>query len=71
MGREHLLRVGRRGLITGSAASLVLAAAPSFGQGGAPVAATKAGKVRGRIVDGISVFQGVPYGASTAGRTWK
>jgi para-nitrobenzyl esterase len=68
MGREHLLRVGRRGLITGSAASLVLAAGPAFAQAAAPVATTKVGKVRGRVVDGISLFQGVPYGASTAGR---
>jgi para-nitrobenzyl esterase len=33
----------------------------------APVASTGSGKVRGQIVDGISVFKGIPYAASTAG----
>lgn len=33
----------------------------------APIAQTAAGKVRGAINDGIHVFKGVPYGASTAG----
>ena len=35
---------------------------------GEPQAVTRAGRVRGRLVDGICVFQGVPYGASTEGR---
>lgn len=35
--------------------------------GDAPIAATASGKIRGQIVDGINVFKGVPYGASTAG----
>jgi len=33
----------------------------------APVAATKYGKVRGATSDGIQVFKGIPYGASTVG----
>ena len=34
---------------------------------GAPVATTKNGKVRGATTDGINVFKGIRYGASTAG----
>jgi len=32
------------------------------------IAATSAGKVRGLVVDGVKVFKGIPYGASTAGK---
>jgi len=32
-----------------------------------PTVTTTAGTVRGETVDGIHVFRGVPYGASTAG----
>src|SRR5262245_54482847 len=34
----------------------------------APIAKTKAGQVRGATVDGIKVFKGIRYGASTEGR---
>src|SRR5579885_845859 len=32
------------------------------------IAETKFGKIRGADIDGIKVFKGVPYGASTAGK---
>jgi para-nitrobenzyl esterase len=33
----------------------------------APIATTASGKVRGQVVDGINVFKGIPYAATTAG----
>jgi para-nitrobenzyl esterase len=33
------------------------------------IADTRAGRVRGRTVEGIHVFKGIPYGASTAGKS--
>ena len=32
-----------------------------------PVVDTTSGKIRGAAIDGINVFRGIPYGASTAG----
>ena len=37
-------------------------------QPGEPIATTSAGKVRGTVIEGIQVFKGVRYGATTEGR---
>ena len=42
---------------------------PALAQGDPVVADTTYGRIRGTEVRGIKVFKGVPYGASTAGRT--
>jgi para-nitrobenzyl esterase len=34
----------------------------------APVAEIASGKIRGRSIDGVNAFKGVPYGAPTGGR---
>jgi para-nitrobenzyl esterase len=68
---KTMFRTGRRGFLARSAlvgaAALVprryaWAAGPSE-----PVVETTSGKISGAVVDGISAFKGVPYGASTAG----
>src|SRR5919108_5920692 len=41
----------------------------AFGDEGTPIVAeTTYGRIRGTEIDGIKVFKGVPYGASTAGK---
>jgi para-nitrobenzyl esterase len=59
--------LGRRGLLLGTVGGLLAAAAPALAQM-APVATTRAGRVRGRSAEGINIFQGVRYGATTQGR---
>jgi para-nitrobenzyl esterase len=46
-------------------------AASALANGAAPIAKTKAGQVRGATVDGIAVFKGVRYGATTEGRRFQ
>ncbi len=63
--------IGRRTLLAlaGSAAISAIAgkAAAQTSASDAPIASTRYGKVRGVTQDGVHVFKGIRYGASTAG----
>jgi para-nitrobenzyl esterase len=63
--------IGRRSLVAGTALGVTFgtgyAAPKPPAEGSSVVAETHRGKVRGTIEDGIRVFRGIPYGASTAG----
>lgn len=59
----------RRQLIASGAATAAAALLPIAGWGAAtkePLAKTAAGPIRGRVEDGVFIFQGVPYGMDTA-----
>lgn len=64
----------RRTVIATAGTTALVAGLPGAGwtaEGPAPVAATKHGRVRGSVDQGIKVFKGVRYGADTATRRFQ
>ena len=62
-----MMTMGRRTVLLAGA---MAAAGPALAQA-APVAKTKAGQVRGKMLGAIYAFQGVRYGATTAGHRFE
>ena len=63
--------INRRAFLEKSAAAVGIAttafAAETNGSGSGPTVDTAYGKIRGRVTNKVNAFQGIPYGASTAG----
>jgi para-nitrobenzyl esterase len=77
--RQHvpptILSVDRRSLlkasVLGIGATVMQKLSTAMGDSSAPsqsIVETAMGRVRGRIVSGVHIFKGIPYGASTAGK---
>ena len=67
---KPIIRLDRRRFLARSAlagATLLTPAGHIWAGSSEPVVDTTSGKISGVVVDGITTFKGVPYGASTAG----
>jgi para-nitrobenzyl esterase len=62
MDRRKFL--GQTAIAAGVAAGL---AQTAFSQSSTPVVETTYGKIRGRVINKVNAFQGIPYGGSTSG----
>lgn len=67
----RVMDMTRRSLLLTGASGIMLAGTAAAATGKGPVVATRAGRVRGRTVDGVHVFKGVRYGADTAARRFQ
>lgn len=70
MSNIKCARVNRRLFMAGSLATGLAACASvvETGTAGEPIVEIASGKVQGYLEEGVKVFKGIPYGASTAGQ---